>query len=244
MKKIILLGMAAALVTPPLLAETLTNDSVVQLTKLGFGDDAVIAKIKASDASFDTSTAAMVQLKQQGVSTAVITAMLQSSAPKTPTMSLDSPDLMKPHPTGVYAVGTDRLYRIDPTMTNQAKTGGILGYALTSGIASMHVKAAIQNETAKIKVGAGSPTFYFFFDESNPETAARVTAFGAGDASVVTSPSEFTLIHLDKKNGRREAQVGSINIAGAKTGVMDHDRIAFDYKMIRPGVYEVKPTGS
>jgi hypothetical protein len=44
-----------------------------------------------------------------------------------------------------------------------------------------------------------------------------------------------------EKNGRREARVGSLNIAGAKTGVMDHDRIAFDYEMVREGVYRVTP---
>ena len=30
-----------------------------------------------------------------------------------------------------------------------------------------------------------------------------------------------------------------MNIAGAKTGVMDHDRIPFDYQMVREGVYKV-----
>jgi hypothetical protein len=32
-----------------------------------------------------------------------------------------------------------------------------------------------------------------------------------------------------------------MNIGGAKTGVMDHDRIAFDYQMVREGVYKVTP---
>lgn len=31
-----------------------------------------------------------------------------------------------------------------------------------------------------------------------------------------------------------------MNIAGAKTGVMDKDRIPFDYKMVRPGVFKAK----
>ena len=35
-----------------------------------------------------------------------------------------------------------------------------------------------------------------------------------------------------------------MNIAGAKTGVMDSDRIAFDYEMVRPGVYKVTPKQS
>ena len=231
----------AALLATPTLAETLRNESVVELSKMGFGDEAIIAKIKASEATFDTSTQAMITLKSQGVSMPVIAAMLQASGPKAPLMSMDSADPMVPHPTGVYVLNGVRMARIDPTATNQAKTGGIWGYALTGGIASMSVKAAIQNETARVKAST-EPTFYFFFDESNPETAQRVTAFASGDASTVTSPSEFTLIHLAKKDGRREARVGSVNIGGAKTGVMDHDRIAFSYEMVRPGVFKVTPS--
>ena len=36
--------------------------------------------------------------------------------------------------------------------------------------------------------------------------------------------------------------VGSFNIAGAKTGVMDKDRISFSYEQVTPGVYRVTPS--
>lgn len=133
------------------------------------------------------------------------------------------------------------MQRIDPTVSNQAKTGGILGYALTGGIASLSVKASIQNETARVHATETQPTFYFFFDESNPSVAVATTAWAAGTAATVTSPAEFTLIRLTKKQGRREARVGSANIGGAKTGVMDKDRISFGYELLRPGVFKVKP---
>jgi hypothetical protein len=86
---------------------------------------------------------------------------------------------------------------------------------------------------------SGSPSFYFFFDASNPQTANITSSWAAGSAQTVSSPSEFTLIKLMEKKGRREARVGSMNIGGAKTGVMDHDRIPFDYQMVREGVYKV-----
>jgi hypothetical protein len=56
-------------------------------------------------------------------------------------MSLTDINPMVPHPSGVYFIdaGSSRLQRIDPTMSSQAKTGGIFGYALTMGIASMSV---------------------------------------------------------------------------------------------------------
>lgn len=228
----------------PVAAETLTNDSVVQLVKAGIGNDAVIAKIKATPGNYALSTDDLIALKTAGVSGDVIAAMIAGPA-KTeaaaPAMSLTDINPMIPHPSGLYLIDTaaNRLDRIDPTVSNQAKTGGIFGYALTMGIASMSVKVAISGEAARAIASSGHPSFYFFFDASNPQTANISSSWSAGSAQTVLSPSEFTLIKLMQKNGRREARVGSMNIGGAKTGVMDHDRIPFDYQMVREGVYKV-----
>jgi hypothetical protein len=158
-------------------------------------------------------------------------------------MSLTDINPMTPHPSGVYLINAsaNRLDRIDPTMSSQAKTGGIFGYALTAGIASMSVKVAIAGDSARVAAASGKPSFYFFFDASNPATSNLASSWAAGSAQTVTSPSEFTLIKLMEKKGRREARVGSLNIAGAKTGVMDKDRIPFDYEMVRAGVYKITP---
>ena len=158
-------------------------------------------------------------------------------------MSLTAIDPMVPHPSGVYLIdkAANRVARIDPTMSSQAKTGGIFGYALTGGIASMSVKVAISGESARVAASSGAPSFYFFFDASNAATSNLASNWAAGSAQTVTSPNEFTLIKLAEKQGRREARVGSMNIAGAKTGVMDKDRIPFDYEMVRPGVFKVTP---
>lgn len=241
----LILAVALCAASPAFASETLTNDTVVTLVSSGIGDDAVIAKIKASSVKFDLSTAQLIALKGKGVSGPVLAAMLSAGNPAAgnAVLSIDSADPMVPHPAGVYLLGggaTPRMSRIDATVTSQAKTGGIFGYALTGGIASMSIKAAIQNDSAKTKSSSGTPTFYFFFDESNPETRQNLS-WSSGTASVVTSPNEFTLVRLNPKKGRREARVGSMNIAGAKTGVMDSDRIAFDFEMVRPGVYKVTP---
>lgn len=219
-------------------AETLTKDAIIALSSAGIGDEGIIAKIKASDAKFDLTAEDMIALKNKGVSGPVIAAMLSGGESKPAPLSVDSSDPMIAHAPGVYLFAGDKMARIDATVTNQAKTGGIFGYALTGGIASMSVKAAIQNPSARTKAST-SPTFYFFFDESNGPVQSGTWL--AGTAATVTSPSEFTLIKLMEKEGRREARVGSMNIGGAKTGVMDKDRIPFSYALIRPGVYKVTP---
>ena len=235
----------ALFLAAPATAETLTNATVIELVKAGIGSEAVIAKIKSTEGKYDLNTDDLIALKGAGVPGDVIAAMIAGQAKPEPAaaMSLTDIDPMTPHPSGVYLIDkpTNQLARIDPTMSSQAKTGGIFGYALTMGIASMSVKVAIAGEAARVVTRSGSPSFYFFFDASNPETVNLSSSWAAGSAQTVTSPSEFTLIKLMEKKGRREARVGSLNIGGAKTGVMDSDRIAFDYEMVRPGVYRVTP---
>jgi len=237
------LGCALFLASPAA-AETLTNSSVVALVNAGLGNEAVIAKIKATDGKYDLGTDDLIALKTAGVPGDVIAAMIAGpakAAPVAAAMSLTDIDPMTPHPSGLYLIDgpANRLDRIDPTVSNQAKTGGIFGYALTGGIASMSIKVAISGEAARVIAPSGAPAFYFFFDASNPQTANITSSWAAGSAQTVSSPSEFTLIKLMEKKGRREARVGSMNIGGAKTGVMDHDRIPFDYQMVREGVYKV-----
>ena len=238
---------AQAQPAPASATETLNNATVIQLVRAGIGDDAVIAKIKATPGKYDVGTNDLISLKAAGVSGGVIAAMIAGPAKlegaAVPAMSLTDINPMTPHPSGLYLINTaeNRLNRIDPTVSNQAKTGGIFGYALTMGLASMSMKVAITGEIAKVTAKSATPSFYFFFDASNPQTANIASSWSAGSAQTVSSPSEFTLIKLMEKKGRREARVGSMNIGGAKTGVMDHDRIEFDYEMVREGVYKVSP---
>ncbi|MBO9499364.1 MAG: hypothetical protein J7496_04185 [Novosphingobium sp.] len=229
-------------VSAPAGSSTLTIDQILQLNGLGIGDDAIIAKIESDNAIFDLSTDQMIDLRQKGLSSAVVAAMLKTKQNLKPVLSLDSPDPAVDHAPGLYALmgsgPTAKMERMNFTVSSQAKTGGIFGYALTGGLASASVKVAIQNETAPIHTGP-NPRFFFFFEDVSK--AASTNTWASGANTFVNSPAEFTLIELMQKDGRREARVGSLNIAGAKTGVMDKDRIAFRSNEIRPGVFEVNP---
>lgn len=231
-------------------AETLTNATVVTLVKAGLGDEAVIAKIKATPNQFDLSTEQVIALKQQGVPSPVIAAMLDSGNSATSAKavaSIDSPDWRVPHPAGIYlmtgAGDAAKMARIDPTTANQTKTGGMLGYALTGGLASIKMKSVIPNRNARVRGAGVRPEFYFYFDEATTSLShgANTGSWIAGPAATITSPNEFTLVRFEEKDNRREARVGSFSIAGAKAGVMDKDRIAFTYDRVAPGVFRVRP---
>lgn len=240
---------ASALFSNGASAETLDNSAIINLVNAGIGSAAIIAKIETSDNTFDVTTTAIIALAQAGVNSEVIAAMIaaQDDAEEAATseLSLDSPDPMIPHPPGVYLLiesqDTSRMELINATSSNQTRSGGFLGYALTAGIAPMSFKTSIPNQSARVVTSEVRPTFYFYFDQATASLSdgARNSFWGQ---SQVTSPAEFSLVEFDVKRDRREARVGSFSIAGARQGVDSEDQIQFDFNMIMPGVFEVRPT--
>jgi len=64
--------------------EVMTNDSVISMVKAGLPDSVIIAKIRASERKFDTSTDGLVKLKAAKVSDSVIEAMISGGAAAAP----------------------------------------------------------------------------------------------------------------------------------------------------------------
>jgi hypothetical protein len=60
----------------PTSGNTLQNEDIIRMAKAGFEDGTIIAKIGSSKCQFDTSTDALIWLKQSGVSPAVIRAVV------------------------------------------------------------------------------------------------------------------------------------------------------------------------
>jgi hypothetical protein len=236
----------SAAAVPAAAQETLTNETVIQLLDAGLPAEAVVAKIRSSRGNFDTSTQKLIELKNKGVPGPVLAAMLEPANTGPAELSTDSPDPNVPHYPGVYMFGTgdNRMYRMVATASNQAKTGGLIGSALTFGIASASVKATIPGAGAKVRTANAQPVFYMFFDESVPRNMAvgNSSVWTTGAGSVTSAPGELSLVRFMEKKGSREARVGSMNIAGAKQGVMDKDRIAFEVEQIKPGVFKVTPS--
>ena len=70
----------------------LTNDDVIKLVQAGITDSIIIAKIKSSSCGFDTSTDALIKLKQTGVSDAVQQAMVEASTQSSSSGGQDGPE--------------------------------------------------------------------------------------------------------------------------------------------------------
>ena len=80
--------------------ERLTNDDVIKLTRAGLSPSLIITTINSSAHAFDTSTHALIRLRNEGVANAVLLAML-TTAPGDPSV--------------VRAEFTSVLYRLTTT---------------------------------------------------------------------------------------------------------------------------------
>jgi hypothetical protein len=69
--------------------EVMTNDSVISMVKAGLPDSVIIAKIRASERKFDTSTDGLVKLKTAKVPDSVIEAMISGGAAAAPAAAAD-----------------------------------------------------------------------------------------------------------------------------------------------------------
>lgn len=232
---------AALFLADSAIAETLQNTDVVALLDAGLGEEAVIAKIETSESDFETDTQTLLALRAKGVPSAVLAAMVKSAS-GTIKYNDTSPDPKVPHTPGFYILDDNvvgsRMMKIDPIASTQTKTGGLLGYAFTGGIASASLKAVLPGATAQRQTTKRRPTFYLFFDPAGP---AQSPVFSTGFGNAIISPNELSLVDLMEKKDRREARVGSLNIAGSKTGVMDKDQIPFSYDQVSTYVYRITP---
>jgi hypothetical protein len=226
--------------------DVMTNQSVISLVAAGLGPDTLVAKINASRGNYDTSTNALIELKQANVPDVVIAAMVNRS--KSPIMAnggLDNanPDPLAAHAPGIYLLDPrdgGQMRRIDATVSNQTKTSNILGYAFTYGLSSAKVKTVIPNAYARVHAIGRHPTFYFFFNQTS--SLASLTDFSSGFSIGASSPNEFSLIRLEQKGDHREAVVGSLGFASAKSGISDKERVSFSYEDVAPGVFKVTPS--
>jgi hypothetical protein len=154
----------------------------------------------------------------------------------------DPNDPMSPHDSGIYLYAKDRNGEYKLTVLEQAayqgsKTGGILGYALTSGIKKAKMKAVIPGQHASIRTPDSQPVFFFYFEDK--AAGLGKGGFGAGS---VSNPNQFALVKLDVAKSSRETTIGEFGALGANTGTDEKSMITFKSERIRTGLYKVMPS--
>lgn len=107
------------------------NARIIQMTHKGLGNEVIIARIKAGATKFDLSDDDLAVLKKEGVSDAVVAAMVESTRLTIPKVTID---------------GNPALLRI----IGEQKVGGRLGHTMSMGIMSVKGKAYLQGQHASV----------------------------------------------------------------------------------------------
>jgi len=227
---LLLVGHASAQDRPSL-HNRLTNQDVISMVQLELSDDVIIAKIRAAAAkgadavSFDTSADGLRALKAANVPDTVIKAMI-NPIPATSVVfagagAISTDPNLPPPEVGVYWKDGAKFILIQSRTLTQAKVGGRAGSFFTDGMRSEHWDATIDGPTSLNRLKDRRPVFYFY-------VADGVTA------------SDYVLIKLEKKNDRREFQVGSFGgVTGGKSGVKKEKEIPYAAEHIGIRTYRI-----
>lgn len=174
---------AAACLAAPALAEKVTNQSVIDLTKAKMSDEVIISAIDSGTPAFDTSSKGLIALNKAGVSDAVVQAILSASAaPASAPAASGGPAAGGPSPEHATLIDGGKhveMRYLTPSMRHVA-----------APFAGLRTYASLTGHTATLRASA-SPKFVIAVpNNAQPE-------------------SYFTLAHLaQQRNGNREVLVG------------------------------------
>lgn len=128
-----------------------TNADVLMMLKMNLSSDVIIAKIKVSSCNFDTSPAALQELKSANASDTLIMAMMSASA--TPAAG---PNATAAHPVGVEMKvpdGTPLELELQSNVSSkEAQEGDIINFIVVNDIVVNGVKVIEKGAPAKARV--------------------------------------------------------------------------------------------
>ncbi len=134
--------------------ETLTNESIITMVGMKLDDEVVIAKIRASKNSFDTSTQGFAQLQRGNVSGAVIQAMIETSGPQSAQRASRIPD-------GEFLAHIDGQYSLLPGVAvTTNKSNGEKHIPIYGNYAPKRSSAVLAGKTAPTRTSEHRPVFY------------------------------------------------------------------------------------
>ena len=155
----------------------LTNDDVVSMIKAGLGDDLVIAKINsARELNLDVAPETLIKLKKEGVSKAVLDAMIRSSSAG---RSDGRPGGQLK--TGVRLVTGERTYDLMSIAGAESSTFAYVTMLLWNNYPGMHAEVRTKDRDSYILLQSDkSPTgrYYIVRLDSNKRTSDRSLKMG------------------------------------------------------------------
>jgi len=239
--------------------EILDNKGVVDLVKSGLPESIIIKKIETTPNRFDLSTDALVKLSNDGVSSNIVTAMMESEGKSVSEYHELLKDMDEP---GIYLLKgeeltSEQLY-MEPSVIDKIKEGSFgshMAGALTSA-AKKKVKAIVANSHANLETGK-RPLFLFYFGDESDKAADNQPPSNQNDPmamlkalqnmntadkikfSGISSPNEMRLIKADEDKNERSFVASSASGMVKESGI-DSDFIRqFKFERLESGLYQV-----
>lgn len=217
--------------------ETITNESVIQMKELGFDDSMIINKINSSNVKFDSSIGELSKLKKAGISSTVISLIMDKSKHNTKSR------------TGIYyttATGDEKI--IQPSVFSGSNSNAA-AQKLVSGLINSKEKAQLPGIHSNNVLKNSSPEFTFLFDPSVAEVDNMQNLQG-GQAGIfnwwfrtASSPNEFVLVKLtvQEKKNLREVITGKNSWITSSSGIDPKYALNFKIEEIESNKFKVIP---
>lgn len=217
------LGQSAATDAP------MTNEDVIKMAQLGFGDEVIDAKIQqATNVAFRLDVDDLSRLKAAGVSQRVISEMLKRSTSKNETTPAASPYPVVVGagglPPGLTDVGSVKLITKDRGEINLRSIGGSMGTTYAFVTVLMHIN--FPGLTADTRIHDHRPTLLI---RSGSSPKGRLYLVSA---------------EVDKKAGVRSVKMGNAHFMGVSNMGAPDSSNQIDYTAVAEGTdtWRIKPT--
>ena len=194
----------------------LTNAEILEMVKAGFAEETIVKSIQLSETRFDTSVAALVELKNAGASEKVIQAMLSPKAAKAeekPAVPAKNP--LVPDDVGIFYIKNAQLVEMRPELVGW-RSGGV-GKSLLLGTKG-HINGALKGPQSQNIVA--TPVEFIIRCPEQLEI------------------EEYQLLRLDVKKDRREFRALTGGYLHSSSG-LDKNAVEFKFEKIAPRVYRV-----
>ncbi len=219
--------------------DTLTNEKIIQLSKIGLQPSVIINKIQTSVTRFDVGTDDLINLNNNQVASDVINEMMKVATEQQVAVAYqkDMNDPATMHSPGIYYYyPNDKnkpIRKVDPTVASSGHSGGGSFY----GFGGSKETSIISGGKSKMQINETMPVFYFYF-EHNTNPFADNWWF-----ATATSPNEFVLVKLDETKSSRVFQIGSTTtiggFGGGNSGIPEKVKVPFTYEQVSDGIYKV-----
>jgi hypothetical protein len=202
--------------------EVLNNDAVVKMVKAGLGESLIVSMVQNQPGKYSLTPEDLVNLKQQGVSEKILTAMVGKGAATAPSTAAagaapaDS-DIPPGIDIGVFYKKGGKWEEMLPEVVNW-KTGGVIKNIASAGI----VKGDINGHIAG--------------NQSRNSTASPVEVLIYAPEGVAIT--EYQLLHLHEEKDSREFRTvtgGVLHVSGGAT----RDVVPFEGKKVASRMYKV-----